>query len=236
MIAVLVIVHLLRQNRTKGWVGEKVTSAGMWAFLDKNQYHRINDLIIPASNGTTQIDHVIISKYGLFVVETKNIRGWIFGDPGDDKWTQSIYGRKSQFQNPLRQNYRHVKCLAEYLGIDEGIINPIVFFIGDCKFKTPMPTNVLNSGLIPYIKGFRQEVLDPEQMAEIKLKLSSLVQDPSLNRQTHMASLENRYKSITTCPKCGGQLVERIAKKGPSVGSAFLGCTNYPRCTYTKKR
>jgi len=81
-------------NILKGWLGEKMTTIGMWAFLDKRVYYRIDNAIIPSQNGTTQIDHVVLSVFGIFVIETKNLKGWIFGSPESDKWTQNIFGRK----------------------------------------------------------------------------------------------------------------------------------------------
>jgi len=128
----------------------------MWAMLDKNVYRRVDNVIVNTPNGTTQIDHVLVSVYGIFIIETKNIKGWIFGEANSDRWIQVIYGKKRQFQNPLKQNYRHTKCLSEYLKLDHDLFKPIIFFIGDCEFKTDMPSNVLNGGLIPYIKDFRQ--------------------------------------------------------------------------------
>jgi hypothetical protein len=235
LLIALIAVSILKSRRGKGWVGEKITTAVTWGMLDKDTYRRIDDVIIPSTSGTTQIDHILVSKYGIFVIETKNIQGWIFGNPQSDKWTQSIYGKKSQFQNPLKQNYRHTKSLAEYLQIDHGLIKPVVFFIGDCEFKTPMPSNVLNKGLIPYIKEFSQECLTENQAAEIEGKLLMLKQDKSLNRETHLDSLRERHESTTTCPKCGGRLIERVAKKGSYLGKSFLGCFNYPRCKYMRK-
>ncbi len=64
----------------KGWLGEKQTQFLLWLGLDKNIYRRCHDVIIPAKSGTTQIDHILVSVYGIFVVETKNMNGWIFGD------------------------------------------------------------------------------------------------------------------------------------------------------------
>jgi restriction system protein len=64
-------------NIIKGWLGEKMTTLAMWAMLDKNVYRRVDNVIVNTPNGTTQIDHVLVSVYGIFVIETKNIRGWI---------------------------------------------------------------------------------------------------------------------------------------------------------------
>ncbi len=228
------LLLLLKNKGIKGWIGETVTSASMWAMLPKDTYHKIDDLIIPSSNGTTQIDHVVISKYGIFVIETKNIRGWIFGNTDSDRWTQSIYGVKHQFQNPLNQNYRHTRCLADFLKIDHGLIKSIVFFIGDCEFKTHMPPNVLNNGLIPYIKDFQGEIISEAQVGVIKNSLLKLKQDKSLNKQAHLVSLSERHESTTICPKCGGHLITRVSRKGNTPGSAFLGCSNYPRCKFVR--
>jgi len=222
-------------NIIKGWIGEKLTTLGMWAMLDKNIYHRFDNVIVNTPNGTTQVDHVLVSVYGIFVIETKNIKGWIFGTPNSDEWTQVIYGNKKQFQNPIKQNYRHTKCLSEQLKLEHELFKPIVFFIGDCEFKTDMPSNVLRGGLIPYIKKFRQVLLSPQQVEQIEASLISLKQDKSLNRRAHLDSLRDRHESTTICPRCGGSLVKRISKKGEFAGKPFFGCSNYPKCKYIKQ-
>lgn len=222
-------------NTIKGWLGEKITTVGMWALLDKNIYRRVDNVIVPAPDGTTQIDHVLIAVYGIFVIETKNIKGWIFGDPKSDKWTQVIYGKKNYFQNPVKQNYRHTRCLSEYLNLDHEMFRPVVFFIGECEFKTEMPANVLNHGLVPYIKQFTNTCLSPEQVAQIEDTLKTLKQDPSLNRQTHLASLHDRHESMNLCPRCGSQLIQRISQKGEFAGKPFWGCSRYPQCKFMMK-
>lgn len=77
-----------------GWIGEMQVRLGLWLFLRPTIYRRLHNVIIPTDNGTTQIDHLLISRYGIFVIETKNIRGWIFGTADGPKWTQSLYGSK----------------------------------------------------------------------------------------------------------------------------------------------
>lgn len=217
-----------------GWLGEKFAAFGMWLSLDSKVYRRFHNLVVPSSNGTTQIDHLIVSPFGLFVIETKNIRGWIFGSVNQPNWTQSLYGRNYSFQNPLRQNYRHTKCLVEFLGIDHSLIHPIVYFIGDCEFKTSMPRNVLANGLSTYVLEFQQRRLSDDQVQRVVASIESLKTDKSLNRRTHLHSLSARHASTSTCPKCGKKLVERTARKGPTAGSKFTGCSGYPNCKYTR--
>ncbi|MDH5434404.1 MAG: NERD domain-containing protein [Gammaproteobacteria bacterium] len=217
-----------------GWFGEKLTTFGMWVTLNSEVYQRFHNVIIPASNGTTQIDHLLVSPYGIFIVETKNIKGWIFGSAEQAKWTQSLYGKKYSFQNPVRQTYRQMKVLSDYIGIDESKIKTVVFFVGDCKFKTDMPSNVIRSGLGSYIKNFSNIVLSNSEIAQIIQKLNRHVSESTLRTRDHVRSLKQRHNSTTVCPKCGSSLVVRAAKQGANAGNKFLGCESYPKCRFTK--
>lgn len=222
-------------KHTRGWVGEKKVTLGLWLTLDSEVYRRIDDLVVPARNGTTQIDHVLVSPYGIFVVETKNYKGWIFGSPDDDSWTQALTGRKSRFQNPLKQNYRHTRCLAEYLSIDHSIFHSVVFFIGDCEFKTEVPPNVMTDGLVPYIQSFQKELLSWEQVNQTYGRLKDLKVNPVASKGEHLDSLRQRHESTTQCPKCGAKLVQRRAKTGAYAGKPFLGCAAYPKCRFIRQ-
>jgi restriction system protein len=218
----------------RGWFGEKKTTFSMWLSLDKKTYHRYHDVIIPGSNGTTQIDHILVSRFGVFIVETKNKKGWIFGSEDQAKWTQSIYGKKYSFQNPLRQTFRQKKLLSTFLDLDEELIHPVVFFVGDCQFKTDLPDNILNARLGRFVKRFRKQVFTSVEVETLMRRLETHISSSSLTTRDHVLSLKQRHSSTTVCPNCGADLVERTAKKGGNAGSRFLGCTNYPRCRFTK--
>ncbi len=207
----------------------------MWLWLNAETYRRFHDVIIPAKNGTTQIDHLLVSPYGLFIVETKNIKGWIFGSESQPKWTQTLYRKKYSFQNPIRQTFRQKKVLSEFLGLDESTVHTVVYFVGDCKFKTPLPANVMKSGLRRYIERFTNRILSTEEVNRVTETLAQHLSESHLTRRDHVRSLRKRHASTTICPNCGSYLVERTAKKGPNAGSKFLGCKNYPRCRFTKK-
>ena len=218
----------------RGWVGELTTRLGMLMFLDKNIYRRIHNIVIPTANGTTQIDHILVSRFGIFVVETKNMKGWIFGGKDDAQWTQVLFGKKYRFQNPLRQNYRHTKSLADFLNLDHSLFRSVVFFIGDCQFKTAMPREVMTSGLASYIKEFGSMCLEEKEVVHLVSKLNEGKRNQNSARRNHVASLEQRHNSVTTCPRCGNPLKTRIARNGPLVGQSFLGCSRYPACKFTR--
>ena len=121
-------------------------------FLDRQEYHLLSNVTLPLEQGQHQIDQVIISRFGVFVIETKNMKGWIFGDPKHKRWTQQLFRHRHGFQNPLHQNYLHLMTLKSLLGLADHQLHSIVYFIGDCTFKTPMPENVMRRGLVSYIK------------------------------------------------------------------------------------
>ena len=219
----------------KGWIGELKTGFNLWAGLDKNLYHRCHDVIIPSSHGTTQIDHILVSPFGVFVVETKNYKGWIYGSADQSSWIQVVYKSKYKFQNPLRQTYRHKKVLSKYLGVEESTIQPVISFVGDVEFKTELPSNVLRSGLSSYIKQFEEVVFSDDEIERITGLLSDVQSESKISKSEHIQSLKERHSSNTICPKCGSDLVIKEVKQGERKGLQFFGCSSYPRCRFTKK-
>jgi restriction system protein len=221
----------------KGWAGELQGTLAHKVFLNSNVYEDINNITLPTANGTTQIDHVIVSRFGIFVVETKNMSGWIFGDEHGAQWTQLFPGgKKYPFQNPLHQNHKHVKTLQEFLGIAEEKFFSVVMFWGDAEFKTPMPPNVMTRGYMRYIKSKMDVLFTGEEMDEIILaiKTGRLPRTWATGRG-HVAGLKERFASATICPKCGGALVLRTKKAGADAGSPFYGCSKFPACRYVGK-
>ena len=221
-------------NLFRGWIGEKKTAFYLWLSLPKKSYHKFHNIILPSKNGTTQIDHLIISVYGLFIVETKNKKGWIFGNEKQSSWTQVIYGNKNSFQNPLRQVFRQKKVLSEFLNLHESSIHTVVYFVGNSKFKTPLPDNVIGRGIGRFIKQFRNPILSTEEVNRIIPAIEKYLSESSISGRDHRRSLRKRHTSNAVCPRCGGDLVERTARKGSNAGTKFLGCKNFPKCRFTK--
>ncbi|MGR9116814.1 MAG: nuclease-related domain-containing protein, partial [Gammaproteobacteria bacterium] len=154
LIPLFFLVAFLKSPLMKGILGEFQVNLAAKFFLDKNAYRLFKNVTLPTEDGTTQIDHVIVSRYGVFVIETKNMNGWIFGSPRQKTWTQKIYRHTSKFQNPLHQNYKHTQTLQSALELDQEKVFSVVVFVGDSTFKTPMPDNVVYAGgYIRFIKS-----------------------------------------------------------------------------------
>ena len=96
----------------------------------------LRNVYIPKEDGeTTEIDLLFITAKGIFVLESKNYSGWIFGSESQHKWTVSFpNGAKERFYNPIKQNRTHCKWLRRYLGDDTPLF-PIVVFSERCELK-----------------------------------------------------------------------------------------------------
>jgi len=221
--------------QVKGLVGELQGRLAGGLFLDDKVYRSVHNVTLQMPDGTTQIDHVIVSRYGVFVVETKNYSGWIYGSERDAQWTQVLFGKKVRFQNPLRQNYRHVASLATFLDLPEGRFHSVVMFWGDCELKTPMPPNVMTSGYATYIKSKSAPVFTDEEVEDIVEAVRRGRLPPTWKtHRAHVASLRKRHDNSTSCPKCGSPLVERRTTKGRNAGTSFFGCSSYPKCRFVQ--
>lgn len=236
LVIVIIIASLFAPN-IKGFMGEK-TVAFLLSGLDPKKYKVINNIMLQVNGRTMQIDHIVVSNYGVFVIETKNYKGWIRGNEFDESWTQGIYKSKKKFNNPIKQNYGHIQALKEVLSEIPNVnfISIIVFTVkAELKVKTKTDV-VYTAKLSKTIKKYSSETLSDSTKHQIYEKLISLNINSKENSKAHiqaiknnLADKENKIKS-DICPKCGDSLVERDGKYG-----AFKGCKSYPKCKFILK-
>jgi ribosomal protein L37AE/L43A len=221
----------VEQNIINGWLGETATANALRRALDCETYKLLNNVIIPTSGGgTAQIDHIIISVHAICVIETKNYAGRIFGDENSPEWLQQSGGSGRTFPNPLRQNWGHLKALAEFLHYPQPAFENIVFFAGECTFGTSMPANVLSSGLRDYILDFKSLRLSTQQVSETAERLRFYSGTFSRDRE-HIRNIDARLYEAEPCPRCGkGRLTLRKSRGGQN----FWGCSHFPVCRFTR--
>lgn len=245
VVVLWVVQALLKSARPaiRGNIGEAVVS-GRLGSLPNDVYKVINNVMLPTVDGaTTQIDHVVVSRYGIFVVETKDYGGWIFGGENQRQWTQSFRTRwgadKYRFQNPIRQNWRHIYTMSDLLKMPRRYFFNVVAFCGDGEFMTEMPENVMYSAdLARYIRSFDRPLLSEAMVEKVCLAIGAW--DMSLGderKALHVANLRASHDAVQLsvscergelkCPKCGAKMVLRHRK---SDGAPFYGCSQYPKC------
>ena len=241
IIIIVFIIYIILKiyfPRIKGSVGEAKVNIKL-NFLGK-EYIIINDILIKSSNGyTSQIDELVLSEYGIFVIETKNYKGWIFGNEKAENWTQVIYKEKHTFRNPIKQNWSHIYALKNILSNYPNIkYYPIVVFSGNAKLKkieSSIPviySNRLNSTIR---KLSFEKCISIDDLNKIKSILETAEIKEKTARKEHVKNIKQniREKNIKManfiCPKCNSELILRNGKNGK-----FYGCSRYPKCRFTK--
>ena len=233
---ILIIAYKLYLPKIKGSIGESIV-AGELHRLQNQEYKVLNDVWIRTSNRSSQIDHIVISIYGIFVIETKNYKGWIHGNEKSEYWTQSIYNKKTKFRNPIRQNWAHIYALKEALSEFQQIrYFPIVVFAGSASLKnvkSQLPVIYDNELVQTIIKSSEVPNLSIVQVDNIVDKLNEVNNRDKEAKKEHVYQVRNHVygrrqkEKLLICSRCGGKL---IVREGPY--GKFYGCSNYPKCKY----
>lgn len=222
--------------------GERTVSFYL-ADLECDDYQVFNDLLLRDGNYTTQIDHIILSRYGVFVIETKNVHGKVYGSGNAEFWKQYLpdlgykrYGttQEQQLRNPLWQNAGHIKSLRRLVFDNDIPIHGIVVFPYETDLYVTADQPVLKMWqVVPYIKQYRDKVLSDDQLGFYRRRLLEVISTTESDRQQHLNNVnrnkERRDAAVASgrCPRCGGSLVLRTGKYGQ-----FYGCSNYPKCNF----
>ncbi len=145
----IVVIALLRNDTILGWVVQWILDhyrgpIGEWVVNDElrklpKEYILLKDVLIPRADDparTTQVDHVVLSPHGVFVLETKNIGGKLVAGDSYAEWVVRKGRRSYKMRNPARQNYLHIQSLRHILGVDDAYpIQSIVVFSNRANLK-----------------------------------------------------------------------------------------------------
>ena len=191
------ILITIFKPKIKGYIGEK-TVALLLATLDKKKYQTINDLIIKIEGESTQIDHVVVSNYGIFVIETKNYKGWIVGHEYDNYWKQVIYKEKNNFLNPIKQNEYHVKFLKGALKIFPQVkYYPIVSFASGADIKVNTTRDVVHEEfLLRTITKYQTEIISDDLKNKIFAYLKSIREMNAKYKKEHVKKIKEKRRKI----------------------------------------
>lgn len=238
----LVVIFTVFRAKFKGDIGE-LAVAYMLKDLDKEKYKIIHDIKLKNMGGntsTTQIDHIVISTYGIFVIETKAYKGKIYGKEKYRTWTQYLSNQKNNFMNPIFQNYAHIRAIEDILkeSYPEMTYHSIISFSGEANIDSIEVTKAKVCKIRYVSEAIKdlstEEVIGKEDIGriiEILEKNKSHQTDFAHTREIKKIKKESEEKiKQNICPKCGGALVEREGKYGK-----FIGCSNFPKCRFVVK-
>ena len=194
-------------------------------------YPVFRDLAVPGADPDERIDAVLLAVQGIFVFEAEDRAGWIFGSARQAQWTDSLSkDERVRFANPVLRNRTHVRAIAAFLGVPERAFRSYLVFGDRCVLKDVPADTVarcicqrpaLRSRLRTDLRE-RMAMFDEARLRTLEDRLGMLAD----------ATPEQLEAALRTCPLCGKPLVER---RRASDGSAFIGCSGYPRCRYTRR-
>ena len=229
VIAVAVIAYL-NTPTGKGWLGEFRVKLIIGSTVPSERYV-INDFKVRLDNGkTTQIDHILINHNGVFVIETKNYSGRIYGNENDHEWTQVLAGGnvKNKLYNPVKQNNSHMYHVSNILNEDVPVISVVVLVQGNTHFINS--SKVCNLGDLKRRISFPGCYLNDEKMESLYRVLVD-ANDKTITRREHVQNINDMRNEVDSniCPRCHKPLVLRRGRNGE-----FYGCSGYPECRFTK--
>lgn len=236
-IIIISIILKINSQRIKGIIGEFNVNTRL-RFLG-NEYIVLKDILIKSSNNSTsQIDEIILSEYGIFVIETKNYKGWIFGNEKSENWTQIIFKERYNFRNPVKQNWSHIYALKNILSNFPNIkYFPIVVFTGDVtlkKIESSIPV-IYDNQINNTIKSLSSEkCISLKELMQIKSTLEFSEIKEKIIKKEHIKTIKRKIindklkKENLICPKCNSELKLKDGKY-----NKFYGCSNFPKCRFT---
>ena len=211
----------------------------------------LRNVYIPKDNGeTSEIDVLYITQKGIFVIESKNYSGWIFGDEKQVYWTAMLANKqKNRFYNPIKQNRTHIKWLREYLSDETVPLYSIIVFSERCELKKVTVTDedilvIKRDRLYATVRNIwdsSEDTISEEGINALFEKLKPLTKVTRQAKKEHIEQIHERFSDpqdssasacSRICPRCGQQLVLRTAKKGANAGNQFWGCSAFPKCSY----
>lgn len=226
------LIKTLLNYENTGQIGEFVTEFALTNHNLSGEFIVLKNIYIPAGKKTSEIDLLMIHERGIFVFESKNYSGWIFGNSDQLYWTQVLSGgEKNKFYNPIRQNLTHIKALAEFWEKPISEFTSYIVFSERCTLKkVPEDTkNVIIVRRPNMLRKLRTQLqifpvkYTHDELQSMSDSLKPFTDKALCEKQQHIEDIK------TKCPFCGSDLVLRKGKYGQ-----FWGCSTYPKCKFTR--
>jgi len=218
------------RTREKGKEGEAIVAEYLKKYMGLHG-KIINDSYFDGDRCSSQIDHILINENGVYVIETKNFEGTIYGDAEHENWL-CYYpnGEHKQFYNPVKQNNGHVNVVKKILPENAPVFGIVVFVQNNANkilLDGVVGLNQLGSELN---RQRSEKKLSQMQILQLYISLFVRRTNSSDSERQHIEDINRMLcEKSTICPRCGGALVERTGKRG-----RFIACSRYPKCNYTR--
>ena len=198
---------LLAARLDKGLIGEFLTYKYLRKYEEEGAKFLFNIYVPKTDGGTSEMDVMMIHKKGVFVFESKNYSGWIFGNETQRMWTQTLRtkngrSQKNAFYNPIMQNRSHISHMTEYLGKAIPAIS-IIVFSERCTLKNVTvkseDIHVIKRNQIAktvnVICNSIHDVLRESEILDIYNRLYPFTQVDATVKEKHISDIKNKKNS-----------------------------------------
>lgn len=172
--------------KEQGKKGERAVN-DVLSSLGKN-YVLMKSVLLPTKTGSTELDHVVVSVYGIFVIETKNYSGTVKGDENSKNWIHTDKkGNQRDMYSPIKQNAGHIGTLRRAINLNESAFIPIVVFSGTAKLEIKSKSHVVQlNQLRDVVLSYKNKMYTKKEVKEIVKNIKSVNMDSIMNRKKHV--------------------------------------------------
>jgi hypothetical protein len=211
-VIALTVLGIYLRRKIAGLTPEQITKrkreAGALASLHrlpKDRYQIMSMVQVPRldGRGPTCLHHIVLSRFGFFVIHLQGETGRISGAKADSKWTATEGDAVETFVNPMIRNRYHVKALTRFLGLPEALFDSIIYFPNVVSFETEPPANILTARLGRHILSHKAEIISPEVISRV---FQALQPAPSQGKDTGMS-----HPMVTSARPASAPLQEKHA-------------------------
>lgn len=196
LIAFMALATYLKTPAGKGKIGELVVRIVIGRNKPKKDHYSIHNITFHDGTKSVQIDHLVINRKGIHVIETKNYSGRIYGNEFDKQWTQVLaFGRvKYKLHNPIHQNYGHIKGLNAVLNKDDNIYHSYIIFTARAEIMNKYNTPVIYP--IKLNKNIKEkaDILTKAEVVNIYEEINKIKSNNKITNKEHVKSINERLK------------------------------------------
>lgn len=232
-ILLLFVLQKLKTATIIGLIGENIVSRELENIVGYKKI--INNIMINDNGKSRQIDHIAITEYGVFVIETKNCAGSIYGKETSSEWKKYINHKCYIMKNPIHQNYGHLQIVKKTLDEITQEVYQIIVFTSRSVLHIESKVPVLQEKQLCRYINTKNKIFSQEQInlinkviLENRITNREQIKYHNQNVKQYVENIEYRINN-QICPRCGGKLLKKYKY------SYFWGCSNYPKCKYIKK-
>lgn len=166
ILPLALLIVFLASPRYRGDVAGSRVRRILAQGLDRRHYTILDRVTVPFGGGAIDVDHVVVSKFGIFVIDSLQASGWVSGTEVQDRWKQSSLGRIRRFDNPVHRNQLQAQALSTLLQLPPRLFHRMVVICGHRGFKgDPPPAVVAPDKLIRRMRSKGEHLLESEQAA-----------------------------------------------------------------------